>query len=161
MFAGNLVRAEIGDAVSGEARMIANDRPFVIKKGRESGAAAQSGGPSLTTEVGPKLTPATKLWVGKASNPPAFRSSPRHHREAETGAYWLSGRARIDFGKDYQEFVDMAAGDFMFVPPFPPHLEANMSTTEELRRLACRRPENLVVNSADIEDAALAGYRRA
>jgi len=73
----------------------------------------------------------------------------------------LSGRARIYFGKDYQEFVDMAAGDFMFVPPFPPHLEANMSTTEELRRLACRRPENLVVNSADIEDAALAGYRRA
>jgi uncharacterized RmlC-like cupin family protein len=26
----------------------------------------------------------------------------------------------------------MTAGDFMFVPPFLPHLEANMRTTEEL-----------------------------
>jgi uncharacterized RmlC-like cupin family protein len=160
-FAGNLVRAEIGDAVSGESRMIANDRPFVIAKGRESGATAQSGGLSLMTGVGPKLTPATKLWFGKASNPPGFRSLPHHHGEAETGAYLLFGRARIYFGKDYQEFIDMAEGDFMFVPPFLPHLEANMSATEELWWLACRTPENIVVNLADIEDSALAGYRRA
>jgi uncharacterized RmlC-like cupin family protein len=160
-FAGNLVRAEIGDAVSGESRMIANDRPFVIAKGRESGATAQSGGLSLMTGVGRKLTPATKLWFGKASNPPGFRSLPHHHGEAETGAYLLFGRARIYFGKDYQEFVDMAEGDFMFVPPFLPHLEANMSATEELWWLACRTPENIVVNLADIEDSALAGYRRA
>jgi hypothetical protein len=34
----------------------------------------------------------------------------------------------------------MSAGDFMFVLPFLPHLEANMSTTEELWWLACRPP---------------------
>ena len=141
--------------------MGANDRPTVTRKGAESGATAQSGGLALMTGVGPKITSATKLWFGKARNPPGFRSLPHHHGEAETGAYLLFGRARIYFGKDYQEFVDMAEGDFMFVPPFLPHLEANMSATEELPRLACRTPENFVVNSADIEDAALAGYRRA
>ena len=36
-----------------------------------------------------------------------------------------------------------------------------MSATEELWRLACRSPENIVVNLPDIEDALLAGYRRA
>ena len=49
----------------------------------------------------------------------------------------------------------------MFVPPFVPHLEVNMSTTEELRWLACRTPENIVVNLRDVEDLSLVGYRRA
>jgi uncharacterized RmlC-like cupin family protein len=86
---------------------------------------------------------------------------PHHHGEAETGAYVLSGRARIYFGKDFAEHVDLAEGDFMYVPPFVPHLEANMSTTEELWWLACRSPDNIVVNLPDVEDASLAGYRRA
>ena len=141
--------------------MTANDRPLVTRKGHEHGNTAQSGGLKLMTGVGPQHTPATKIWFGNASNPPGFRSLPHHHGEAETGAYLLSGRARIYFGRDYQEYVEMSEGDFMFVPPFIPHLEANMSTTEELWWLACRSPENIVVNLPDIEDALLAGYRRA
>ena len=35
-----------------------------------------------------------------------------------------------------------------------------MSTTEELWWLACRTPENIVVNLPDVEDSSLAGYRR-
>ena len=49
----------------------------------------------------------------------------------------------------------------MFVPPLLHHLECNMSTTEELWWLACRTPENIVVNLPDIDDALLKGYRRA
>jgi uncharacterized RmlC-like cupin family protein len=138
-----------------------HDRPIVTRKGAESGATAHSGGLALMTGVGPKITSATRLWFGKASNAPGFRSLPHHHGEAETGAYLLSGSARIYFGVDYQEFVEMSAGDFMFVPPFLPHLEANMSTTEELWWLACRTPENIVVNLPDVDDALLKGYRRA
>jgi uncharacterized RmlC-like cupin family protein len=139
----------------------ANDRPVVTRKGHEHGNTAQSGGLKLMTGVGAQHTPATRIWFGKASNPPGFRSLPHHHGEAETGAYLLSGRARIYFGENYQEYVEMSEGDFMFVPPFIPHLEANMSTTEELWWLACRTPENIVVNLPDIEDSLLAGYRRA
>jgi uncharacterized RmlC-like cupin family protein len=125
--------------------MTANDRPVVTRKGDEHGNTAQSGGLRLMTGVGPQHTPATRIWFGKASNPPGFRSLPHHHGEAETGAYLLSGRARIYFGENYQDYVEMSEGDFMFVPPFIPHLEANMSTTEELWWLACRTPENIVV----------------
>lgn len=141
--------------------MIAIDRPLVTRKGREHGDTAQSGGLALMTGVGPQHTSSTKLWFGKAWNAPGFRSLPHHHGEAETGAYLLSGHARIYFGKDYQEFVDMSEGDFMFVPPFLPHLEANMSTTQELWWLACRSPENIVVNLPDVGNSTLAGYRRA
>ena len=141
--------------------MLANDRPLVTRKGDEHRSAGQSGGAVFVTGVGPQNTPATRIWLGKASNKPGFRSLPHHHGEAETGAYVLSGRARIYFGEGYQDYVEMAEGDFMFVPPFIPHLEANMSTTEELWWLACRTPENIVINLPDIEDSLLAGYRRA
>ena len=112
--------------------MQSNPRPIVTRKGEGSANTGQSGGLKLMTGVGPQNTPATKLWFGTAGNPPGFRSLPHHHGEAETGAYVLIH-----------------------------HLECNMSTTEELWWLACRTPENIVVNLPDIDDALLKGYRRA
>ena len=140
--------------------MTANDRPVVTGKGQEPGNTAQSGGLRLMTGVGSQHTPATRLWFGKASNAPGFRSLPHHHGEAETGAYVLSGCARVYFGKDYRDYVDLSEGDFMFVPPFIPHLEVNMSTTEELWWLACRTPENIVVNLPDIDTTVTRRARR-
>ena len=112
------------------------------------------------TGVGPKITAATKMWFGKAPTAglPFVAAPPWRGRNRRLSAF----RPRpIYFGENYQDFVEMSAGDFMFVPPFLPHLEANMSTTEELWWLACRTPENIVVNLPDIDDALLNGYRRA
>ena len=139
---------------------MANDRIVVTRTGTESTDTGQSGGLRMISGVGRAHTLATKIWFGKASNPPGFRSLPHHHGEAETGAYVLSGRARIYFGENFQDHVDLVAGDFMFVPPLLPHLEANMSTTEELWWLACRSPDNIVINLPDINDALLADYKR-
>jgi uncharacterized RmlC-like cupin family protein len=139
---------------------MANDRIVVTRSGTESANTGQSGGLRMISGVGRQHTPATKIWFGKASNPPGFRSLPHHHGEAETGAYVLSGRARIYFGEGFREYIDLATGDFMFVPPLLPHLEANISTTEELWWLACRSPDNIVINLPDVEDAQLVGYRR-
>ena len=141
--------------------MPANDRVVVTRKGQEPRNTAQSGGLALMTGVGPQHTPAARIWFGKASNAPGFRSLPHHHGEAETGSYVLSGRARVYFGENFAEYVDLSEGDFMFVPPFLPHLKVNMSTTEELWWLACRTPENIVINLPDIDDSMLVGYRRA
>ena len=112
------------------------------------------------TGVGGDRTPSQKLWFGRAGNAPGSRSLPHHHGEAETGAYLLSGRARIYFGDGFAEYVDLSAGDFMYVPPLLVHLEANMSTTEEAWWLACRTPANIIVNLPDLDDAILVGYRR-
>ena len=136
-------------------------RPIVTRAGQESGATAQSGGLGFMTGVGGQSTPSARLWFGKAMNAPGFRSLPHHHGEAETGAYLLSGKARIYFGAGFAEHVDLSAGDFMFVPPFLVHLEANMSTAEECWWVACRSPANIIVNLPDVDDAILAGYRRA
>lgn len=134
--------------------------PVVTKHGHEFGATAQSGGAVRVSGVSPQHTPATKIWYGKVSNEPGYRSLPHHHGEAETGGYVLTGHGRIYFGENYSEYVDMYAGDFVFVPPFMPHVEANMSTTEELVWLTARTPDNIVINLDEVDDATLEGYVR-
>jgi hypothetical protein len=41
-----------------------------------------------------------------------------------------------------------------------PHVECNMSVTEELIWLTTRTPDNIVVNLEEIDDSVLDGYRR-
>ena len=135
--------------------------PVVTRQGSEHRATAQSGGAIRVSGVSIQHTPATRIWYGKVSNEPGYRSLPHHHGEAETGGYVLVGKARIYFGENFQEFLDMSEGDFVFVPPFMPHVEANMSTTEPLVWLTTRTPDNIVVNLPDVDDSKLAGYRRA
>ncbi len=135
--------------------------PVVTRKGAEHRDTGQSGGAVRISGVSLQHTPATKIWYGQVSNEPGYRSFPHHHGEAETGGYVLRGHGRIYFGEDYKEFIDMTEGDWVFVPPYMPHVEANMSITEELVWLTARTPENIVVNLDDVDDSVLAGYRRA
>lgn len=135
--------------------MAENDKPFVTRAGEESRDTGQSPGALRVAGVSPQHTPATKIWFGKVSNDPGWRSVPHHHDEAETGGYVLKGRARIYFGEDYQEHVTMTEGDWVFVPPYMPHIEANLSDTEELVWLTSRTPENLVFNLPDVGDDTL------
>ena len=135
-------------------------KPVVTRAGEEETRTSQSGGAVRISGVSPQHTPATRIWYGKVSNAPGYRSLPHHHGEAETGGYVLRGRARIYFGPDYAEYIDMREGDFVFVPPFMPHVEANMSSTDDLVWLTARTPENIVVNLDDVPDASLPGYVR-
>lgn len=141
--------------------MAADSIPVVTRKGEEDLGTGQSGGCVRVSGVSPQHTPATKIWFGRVSNEPGYRSLPHHHGDAETGGYLLKGHGRIYFGKDYKQFVDMAEGDFVFVPPHMPHVEVNMSTTEELVWLTARTPDNIVVNLPEVEDSSLEGYCRA
>ncbi|BCW68634.1 hypothetical protein NicSoilB4_33970 [Arthrobacter sp. NicSoilB4] len=134
--------------------------PVVTRKGAEHRDTGQSGGAVRISGVSTQHTPATKIWYGQVSNEPGYRSFPHHHGEAETGGYVLRGHGRIYFGEDYKEFIDMTEGDWVFVPPYMPHVEANMSITEELVWLTARTPENIVVNLDDVDDSTLEGYRR-
>ena len=100
-------------------------------------------------------TPATKIWFGKVSNEPAYRSLPHHHGEAETGGFVFEGRARIYFGEKFEDYFDMGEGDWVFVPPFMPHIECNVDRNRPLHWLTARTPENIVVNLRDVPDETL------
>jgi uncharacterized RmlC-like cupin family protein len=129
--------------------------PVVTRAGREDGATADSGGAVRISGVSAQHTPATRLWFGKVSNEPGYRSVTHHHGEAETGGYVLSGRGRIYFGEQFADYIDMEEGDWVFVPPFMPHVECNLSRTNPLVWMTTRTPENIVVNLPDVADAEL------
>src|ERR1700685_3278419 len=75
--------------------------PVVTHGGLEDAATADSGGAVRVSGVSIQHTPATKLWFGKVSNEPGFRSVNHHHGEAETGGDVLSWRAPVFFGADF------------------------------------------------------------
>ncbi|MGP3534033.1 cupin domain-containing protein [Microbacterium sp. RD1] len=99
--------------------------------------------------VSKENTEVTDLWFGKVYTGPAEASDPHHHGEAETGGYVLKGDAYIRFGERYEEILYMTEGDFVYVPPFVPHIEGNLSHTEELIWMTTRNPDNIVVNLDD------------
>ena len=80
--------------------MTAAVKPTVTRKGSEHTRTAQSGGAVRISGVSPQHTPATKIWFGKVSNEPGFRSLPHHHGEAETGGYVFKGKGRIYWGEN-------------------------------------------------------------
>jgi uncharacterized RmlC-like cupin family protein len=135
--------------------------PQVTRAGEEDTRTLSSGDCIRVSGVGPQHTEATKIWFGQVSNKPGYRSLPHHHGEAETGGYVVRGSARIYFGEDYAQWLDMAPGDWVFVPPFMPHVEANMSVTEDLIWLTTRTPDNIVVDLPEVDDSVLEGFRRA
>ena len=141
--------------------MAEDDVPVVTRKGHKFEQTGQSGGAVRVSGVSPQHTPATKIWFGRVSNRPGYRSLPHHHGEAETGGFVLKGKGRIYFGENYAKYEDLEEGDFVFVPPFMPHVEVNMSVTEELVWLTARTPDNIVVNLEDVDDSILEGFRRA
>ncbi len=129
--------------------------PVITRAGLEDTHTMQSGNAVRISGVSIQHTPATKLWFGKVSNEPGYRSLPHHHGEAETGGFVLEGRGRIYFGERFEDYYDMEEGDWVFVPPFMPHIECNVNRGKPLHWLTCRTPENIVVNLQDVPDEVL------
>lgn len=129
--------------------------PVVTRAGSEPPDTGQSEGALRISGVSIQHTPATRLWFGKVRNEAGYRSVPHHHGEAETGGYVLSGRARIYFGERFEDYLDMEEGDWVFVPPFLPHVECNLDRNRPLTWMTTRTPENIVVNLPQVSDTDL------
>ncbi|WP_067068207.1 cupin domain-containing protein [Carbonactinospora thermoautotrophica] len=123
--------------------------PRVVRAAQVTDQTAQSAGALRVAGVSGATAGATRIWLGKVSNEPGHRSVAHHHGDAETAGYVLKGRARIYYGEDFKEYVDLEEGDFIFVPPNFPHIEANLSDEEELVWLTARTPDNIVINLED------------
>jgi uncharacterized RmlC-like cupin family protein len=86
----------------------------------------------------------SRIFFGRGYTPPNSITAPHHHAEAETAGYVLSGTIRIYFGEGFKDYITCTAGDFMYVPPFCPHIEVTFD--EEFIGLFARSPENIVHN---------------
>ncbi|MDI2099619.1 cupin domain-containing protein [Ruicaihuangia caeni] len=140
---------------------IATLAPLVRRPDPTGSDTEQTEGLLRLEGVGPRTTPAKKLFFQTAINEPGTRSLPHHHGEAETAGYVAEGHGRIYYGEGYSLYVDMLPGDFAWIPPYMPHIEANMSPTERLVWMTARTPDNIVVNLDDVDDSTLEGFERA
>lgn len=88
---------------------------------------------------------APNLWMGKVAGAAHGDSGEHHHGEAETAGYILSGHTTILYGDNYENSVELHPGDFLYVPPFVPHIERNLND-EPVIFITARNPANIVVN---------------
>ncbi len=129
------------------------DRPTPVAPAASPASASSTPRPSASGSARSSTSPATARSTTTTARPrPAATCSQGH------GPHLL----RRASSRDY---VDMTEGDWVFVPPFMPHVECNMSTKHDLVWLTTRTPDNIVVNLADVDDSdarrASAAHERA
>jgi len=120
-------------------------KPRVVHGPQDPGTTIQTRGmvrqPGITSET----VGTSKVWMGVVTAAPNEKGPPHHHGEAETAAYVLSGKVRVYYGEDFQDYVEAGPGDFLFVPPHTPHIEAN-PYDEPHTAVLVRAPDNIVIN---------------
>jgi uncharacterized RmlC-like cupin family protein len=118
---------------------------------------AQTPGMTRQAGVDHSSMDARRLWLGRVLAHAHTRSAQHHHGEA--GSHILSGRIRVYFGNDFKNYVEARSGDFLYIPAYLPHIEANEGD-EDADTIVVRAADNIVVNvqaSGEVGGAAPAG----
>lgn len=126
-----------------------SDELIAIHSDDASDDTAQTVGLPRLAGVGSETTEADELWMGRVTGEPGTDSDPHHHGEAETAGYILSGETRIFYGENYDKHVDLGPGDFVYVPPYVPHVERNLKDEQPVEFVTARTPSNITVNLPD------------
>lgn len=125
----------------------------VIRPNERDSGTAQTPGMKREAGISAALTGAEGLWMGTGLNEPGACSSVHHHGHSESGIYILEGRIRFRWGEQLENVIDTGPGDFIFVPPWEPHLEENLEAEKPARFLLARNTqEAIVVNLPDPRD---------
>lgn len=112
-----------------------------------SSDTAQTSGMQRTEAISRRTANSSALWMGRTVVAPGARSAPHHHGDSETAIYVLAGRPSFRFRQDGDEVVIRTApGDFIFVPPFVPHVEENVHGDEAVVIISRSTQEAIVEN---------------
>jgi len=65
------------------------------------------------------------MWAGFVRNEPRAMSGWHHHGDHDTALYVVNGAIRIEFGPGGRDAVEAGTGDFLHVPKYAIHREAN------------------------------------
>ena len=86
------------------------------------------------------------IHLAIATIPPGCASSPHYHVNCESAIYVVSGNGRFLTGKNLETTLDIAKGDFIYVPPDSVHQPVNDSTSETMELIVARNaPVEIVV----------------
>ena len=119
--------------------------PYVVHGTGPASDTAQTRGMERRPGITADTAGSSRIWLGLVTAAPHDQGPPHHHGEAVTAAYILKGRVVVYFGEDFKESVEAGPGDFLFVPAYLPHIEAN-PYDEPQQAVLARSPDNIVVN---------------
>lgn len=122
-----------------------NKLPKVVHGTEPASETAQTPGMERRAAIHKGSVGASKLWVGTVTCLPNQKGPPHHHGDAETTAYIISGRIRVYYGDNFEEYVEAGPGDYLFVPANMLHIEMN-PYDQPSEQILIRSPDNIVVN---------------
>lgn len=117
-----------------------------------SGGTAQTPGMSRFAAISGEAAGSRAIWMGRTHVAAHATSGPHHHGHSETGIYVVSGTPTFVYQEDGREVrLRTKPGDFVYVPPFVPHVESNEDVDEEAVVVIARSTqEAIVVNLEDL-----------
>lgn len=93
---------------------------------------------------------ASKIWMGETHMAPGVVSGAHHHGENETSIYVLSGNpVFIYMAGGVEERIETSPGDYVYVPPFVPHIESNELGEDEAVVIIARSSQQAIVENLD------------
>ena len=86
-------------------------------------------------------TGARRICLHTLRIPPGGRATAHLHADHETAIFLVAGTVSILHGPGLAERIEMAAGDFLYIPADCPHLPVNTGTVEAFGVLARTDPD--------------------
>jgi uncharacterized RmlC-like cupin family protein len=121
-----------------------------IRAGSLTGVTAQTSGMTRLAAISGNSVGADALWMGQTHVSPASSSGAHHHGHSETGIFVVSGKPVFIYQEDGHEVrMETAPGDFVYVPPYVHHIEANPSPDEEAVVVIARTTQEAIVVNLD------------
>ena len=105
-----------------------------------------SGSMTRLAGVSQALGGAEGIHLAIATIPPGCASSPHYHVNCESAIYVSKGKGRFLTGIRLEKSLDIAEGDFIYVPPDSVHQPVNDSLSDTMELIVARNaPVEIVV----------------
>ncbi|MGH2366183.1 MAG: cupin domain-containing protein [Chloroflexota bacterium] len=108
---------------------------------------AQTPGMNRTAALSGESVGSEAIWMGETHMDAHTHSAPHHHGDSESALYIASGHPTFIYRDgDHEVRITTKPGDYVYVPPFVPHIEANDSDELAVVVIARSTQEAIVVN---------------
>ena len=119
----------------------------IVSPASFNAGTAQTPGSQRQAALAPALGVDTGMWGGIFVVEPGAKTGIHHHGEQETIAYVLEGDCVVHWGERGEFSGRAQAGDFIHVPRFLPHMEANASQEKPFRWVVVRSTSTPIVTN--------------
>ena len=107
------------DSVTGACRVVRSGGPYEGKQGL-----------TYLSGLGGETVGSKAICMKVVVLPEGARAKTHLHRGIETAVYLIEGKAEMFFGDRLEQHVDVAAADYVYIPPDVPHLVLNRSGSQ-------------------------------